>query len=65
MAPGLRKKNKAKQGDAPPNKLCAGCRRSCKQTAVALVSSCPRYYPTRKKQLIVREWKQPELFGDV
>lgn len=56
--------NKAKT-EAPPNKLCAGCRRTCKQPSFALISSCPRYYPLRKKQQVVKEWKQPELFGDV
>lgn len=62
MAPGLTKKGRPKQEDTAPNKLCAGCRRSCKQPTFALISSCPRYYPLRKKQLVVKEWKQPELF---
>ncbi|WP_281185192.1 hypothetical protein [Trichlorobacter lovleyi] len=47
-----------------PNKLCARCRRTCKQPASAVVASCPRYYPLHKKQQIVKEWKQQELFGD-
>lgn len=50
--------------ESAPNKLCAGCRRSCKQPAFALISSCPRYYPLRKKQQVVKEWKQPELFDN-
>lgn len=50
--------------EATPNKLCAGCRRTCKQPSFALISSCPRYYPLRKKQLVVKEWKQQDLFGD-
>jgi len=52
------------KNNAAPNKLCAGCRRSCKQPSFALISSCPRYYPLRKKQQVIKEWKQPELFGD-
>ena len=64
MAPGLTKKGRPRQEDTPPNKLCTGCRRTCKQPAFALISSCPRYYPLRKKQQSVKVWKQPELFGD-
>lgn len=60
MAPGVTKNSKAAEA---PNKLCARCRRSCKQPDFAVVSSCPRYYPTRKKQPVVKEWKQQELFG--
>lgn len=50
--------------EGPLNKLCAGCRRSCKQPSFALISSCPRYYPLRTKQQVVKEWRQPDLFGD-
>lgn len=64
MAPRLTKQSSAKQDATVANKLCARCRRSCKQPEFAVVSSCPRYYPTRKKQLAIKEWKQPELFGD-
>lgn len=53
-----------KKTEEPVNKLCAGCRRTCKQPAFALISSCPRYYPLRRKQLVVKEWKQQDLFGD-
>jgi hypothetical protein len=45
-----------------PNKLCTTCRRTCKQAAVAVVASCPRYYPfgrTRTKAEFT--WKQMEL----
>ncbi len=55
---------KNRKESVPANKLCVRCRRSCKQPAGAVVASCPRYYPLRKKQLVVKEWKQPELFGD-
>ena len=55
---------KQKSND-PPNKLCARCRRTCKQPVSAVVASCPRYYPLHKKQQVVKEWKQQDLFGDV
>ncbi|MDD2499634.1 MAG: hypothetical protein PHN92_02315 [Geobacter sp.] len=54
---------KPKNNEAP-NKLCVRCRRSCKQSEFAVVSSCPRYYPLHKKQKVVKEWKQQDLFGD-
>lgn len=60
----MNKKAKAIQGETTPNKLCAGCRRTCKQPSFALISSCPRYYPLRKKQQVTKEWKQQDLFGD-
>ncbi len=65
MAPGVVKKKRQKQDEIVPNKLCKRCRRTCKQPLTAIIASCPRYYPTRKKQLVVKVWKQPELFGDV
>jgi hypothetical protein len=41
------------------NKLCLSCRRVCKQPAVAVIASCPRYYPGPK---VRREaWKQLDL----
>jgi hypothetical protein len=55
---------KQKSND-PPNKLCARCRRTCKQPVSAVVASCPRYYPLHKKQQVIKEWKQQDLFGDV
>ncbi len=61
MAPGLNPKQK---NNDPPNKLCVRCRRTCKQPEFAVVSSCPRYYPLHKKQKVVKEWKQQDLFGD-
>ena len=62
MAPGVMKKKRKKEDETPPNKLCAGCRRTCKQPELAVISSCPRYYPLHKKQQVVKEWKQQELF---
>ena len=47
-----------------PNKLCTSCRRTCKQAAMAVVASCPRYYPfkrTQGKQKPEFTWKQMEL----
>ncbi len=41
------------------NKLCQSCRRHCKQSAAAVVASCPRYYPGPK--IKPQEWKQLEL----
>jgi hypothetical protein len=29
-----------------------------------VVASCPRYYPLHKKQQVVKEWKQQDLFVD-
>jgi hypothetical protein len=56
---------KAKAEDSP-NKLCAGCRRTCKQPTTAVVASCPRYYPLHKKQQQKsKEWKQQGLFDDL
>ena len=41
------------------NKLCLTCRRSCKQPAMVIIASCPRYYVgTRIKR---SNWKQLEL----
>ncbi len=56
------KKRAPKEETIIPGKLCASCRRSCKQPQFAVISSCPRYYPFRRKQPVVKEWKQPELF---
>ena len=64
MAPRLTSKSKHKQEEIVPNKLCARCRRKCKQPVHAVVASCPRYYPLHKKQQVVKEWKQQDLFGD-
>ncbi|MGB4599320.1 MAG: hypothetical protein WBI04_05015 [Trichlorobacter sp.] len=64
MAPGVVKKKRQKQETITPNKLCARCRRSCKQPVSAVVASCPRYYPLHKKQQVVKEWKQQDLFVD-
>ena len=62
MASGVTKKSRQKQDEIAPNKLCARCRRKCKQPKHAIISSCPRYYPLHKKQQVVKEWKQQELF---
>ncbi|HEY6007589.1 MAG TPA: hypothetical protein VIU40_04640 [Geobacteraceae bacterium] len=35
------------------NRLCLSCRRACKQQAMAVVSSCPRYYPRPKIKPVV------------
>jgi len=41
------------------NKLCLTCRRSCKQPAMVIIASCPRYYVgTRIKR---SNWEQLEL----
>ena len=64
MAPGVVKNKRQKRETITPNKLCKRCRRSCKQPVNAVVASCPRYYPIHKKQQVIKEWKQPELFGD-
>lgn len=64
MAAGLMKSKKQHE-EIVPNKLCAGCRRTCKQPEFALISSCPRYYPMGKKQKTAREWKQQELFSEI
>ena len=63
MASGVTRKSRQKQEEIVPNKLCTRCRRKCKQPEFAVVSSCPRYYPIRKKQMVVKEWKQQELFS--
>ncbi len=62
MASGVGKESQNKPEKPVSNKLCARCRRSCKQPASAVVAKCPRYYPLRKKQMVVKEWKQQELF---
>ena len=62
MASGVTRKSRQKQEEIVPNKLCARCRRKCKQPKLSVISSCPRYYPLHKKQLVVKEWKQQELF---
>ncbi len=41
------------------NRLCASCRRVCKQPARAVIASCPRYYPRPK--IKGNAWKQQEL----
>ena len=45
----------------PPdsNLLCLSCRRTCKQQAFALVTSCPRYYPGPRLKRCT--WKQLTL----
>jgi hypothetical protein len=62
VASGVTKKSSQKQEVFVPNKLCARCRRKCKQPKLSVVSSCPRYYPLHKKQQVIKEWKQQELF---
>jgi len=62
VASGVTRKSRQKQEEIVPNKLCARCRRKCKQPKLSVISSCPRYYPLHKKQLVVKEWKQQELF---
>lgn len=57
-------KSRRQQEEITPNRLCADCRRTCKQPDFALISSCPRYYPFRKKKKAVKEWKQQELFSE-
>jgi hypothetical protein len=55
-------KNKAQISS--PNKLCASCRRTCKQASAAVVAKCPRYYPFKRtmgKQKPEFTWKQMEL----
>ncbi len=45
-----------------PNKLCGSCRRTCKQASIAVVASCPRYYPFNRIQRKPEfTWKQMEL----
>lgn len=41
------------------NKLCLSCRRSCKQPAVVVIASCPRYYAGPKIKRST--WSQLEL----
>jgi hypothetical protein len=44
------------------NKLCASCRRTCKQVANAVVAKCPRYYPFSRTQAKPEfTWKQMDL----
>ncbi len=51
-----------KQQKGQANRLCASCRRVCKQPAQAVIASCPRYYPRPK--IKGGEWKQQEFsFG--
>lgn len=64
MAPGLMKTRRQKEEEVIPTKLCAGCRRTCKQPSFAKITSCPRYYPLGKKQAKGKEWKQQDLFAD-
>ena len=45
--------------DGEVNQLCRSCRRSCKQLAVVLIASCPRYYAGMKPQK--KEWRQLPL----
>ena len=41
------------------NKLCLSCRRTCKQPARVVITSCPRYYVGTKIKRMT--WKQLEL----
>lgn len=41
------------------NKLCLSCRRTCKQPATVLITSCPRYYAGPKIKRCT--WEQLEL----
>ena len=53
---------KSVQKNLSSNKLCTSCRRTCKQAGIAVVASCPRYYPFSRKQSQVEfNWKQLEL----
>lgn len=56
--PAPRSKESMKR-NAEVNKLCLSCRRQCKQAAMVVVSSCPRYYPGPKVKR--EEWKQMEF----
>jgi len=53
---------KTNSHQSAPNKLCASCRRTCKQAANAVVAKCPRYYPfSRKPSKAEFTWKQLEF----
>ena len=53
---------KAPTKTTPANPLCASCRRTCKQSANAIVSKCPRYYPfTSKPRKVEFDWQQIDL----
>jgi len=41
------------------NRLCRSCRRECKQPALAVVASCPRYYPGPR--VTQADWRQLPL----
>jgi len=41
------------------NRLCLSCRRTCKQAAQAVITSCPRYYPGPRIKKCT--WKQMEF----
>lgn len=48
-----------KQQKEQANRLCASCRRACKQPVQAVIASCPRYYPRPKIKGC--DWKQQEF----
>ncbi len=50
--------------DEEINRLCKRCRRNCKQTVAAVISTCPRYYPLRTRQVVHKDWQQQDLFGE-
>ena len=53
---------KAPTKTSQANLLCSSCRRTCKQTANAIVSKCPRYYPfSMKTRKVEYDWKQIDL----
>ena len=50
------------KNQSSPNKLCASCRRTCKQAASAVVAKCPRYYPFHLKHKKAEfTWQQMDL----
>jgi len=56
------KTTKNHKNTTSPNKLCTSCRRTCKQASIAVVASCPRYYPFHLKQKKAEfTWKQMDL----
>ncbi|MDD2366312.1 MAG: hypothetical protein PHN84_09120 [Desulfuromonadaceae bacterium] len=56
----IKRENKQKQEAS--NKLCYSCRRTCKQSANAIVAKCPRYYPfNHKNSKSIKIWKQMDL----
>ncbi|BCS54683.1 hypothetical protein [Geobacter sp. SVR] len=52
---------KSTQHAKSSNKLCTSCRRTCKQASIAVVASCPRYYPFGRQKKAEFTWKQLDL----